>query len=228
MTATEQGTQEGPRRKRRPGKRAGLDVDQIIAAARTLPLETLSMQSLADVLKVDRKALHYHVKDRQSLFELLARDTFSRRLLQTEVSDASDWKEACRIYASELADAAVGLAELVDYLWFSDLMNDLPLKPVESMFKQLSEAGFTDEEAVRLMTVLGTLCLGHARDLAQAHKEAARTRSHLLRSVLAKQKGHDYPHLERISSLNVDTYNAAQIDFSIELILDGVERRLHD
>ena len=81
----------------------GLDVDQIIAAAKTLPLEELSMQSLADVLKVDKKALHYHVKDRRSLFELLARREFSRRLMQTKVAEAADWKEACRTYARDLA-----------------------------------------------------------------------------------------------------------------------------
>ena len=106
------------------------------------------MQSLADVLKVDRKALHYHVKDRQSLFELLARHTFSQRLLQTRVNDASDWKDACRIYGRDLAESASGLAELLDYLWFGDLMNDLPLEPVESMFAHLSAAGFTDEDAI--------------------------------------------------------------------------------
>ncbi|RCK52555.1 hypothetical protein TH25_05820 [Thalassospira profundimaris] len=211
---------------RRPGKRAGLDVAQIIAAARTLPWGEISMQSLADILKVDRKALHYHVKDRQSLLELLAHDSFSRRLSQTRVSEAADWKEACRIYTRDLADSAVELAELVDYLWFGDLINDLTLKPVEILFKQLNVAGFTDEEAIRLTTVLGTLCLGHARDLAQARKEVARTRKNLLISVLGTQKNQNFPNLERISSLNVDTYNSEQLTFGVELILEGAERML--
>ncbi|WP_210237463.1 TetR/AcrR family transcriptional regulator C-terminal domain-containing protein [Martelella lutilitoris] len=224
MTAA--GKDEGGRRKRRPGKRAGLDVDQIIAAAKTLPLEALSMQSLADVLKVDRKALHYHVKDRQSLFELLARHTFSERLMQTRVREAADWKDACRIYARDLADSAAGLAELVDYLWFGDLMNDLPLEPVETMFRHLNEGGFTDEDAIRLMTVLSTLCLGHARDLAQAQKEVARTRSQLLKSALGAQTDHSFPNLERIASRGVDTYSADQLAFSIALIIAGAEDRL--
>ncbi|WP_296994414.1 TetR/AcrR family transcriptional regulator C-terminal domain-containing protein [Thalassospira sp. UBA1131] len=184
------------------------------------------MQSLADILKVDRKALHYHVKDRQSLLELLAHDTFSRRLSQTTVSEASDWKEACRIYSRDLADSALELAELVDYLWFGDLINDLTLKPVEILFGKLNAAGFTDEEAIRLMTVLGTLCLGHARDLAQAQKEIARTRKNLLIAVLGTQKSEDFPNLERISSLNVDTYSAQQLNFSVELILEGAEHML--
>lgn len=184
------------------------------------------MQSLADVLKVDRKALHYHVKDRQSLFELLARHTFSQRLMQTRVNDASDWKDACRIYGRDLAESASGLAELLDYLWFGDLMNDLPLEPVESMFAHLSAAGFTDEDAIRLMTALSTLCLGHARDLAQAHKEVAQTRRHLLQSVLSAQADCTFPNLERIASLGVDTYSSEQLTFSVELLIAGASEKL--
>ena len=224
MTAEGQGKKAGTGRKRRPGKRAGLDVSQIIAAARTLPLEDLSMQSLADTLKVDRKALHYHVKDRQSLFELLAHDTFSRQLSQTRVSEALEWKEACRIYARDLTDSAAALAELIDYLWFGDVMNDLPLKPIETLFGLLHVAGFTDEESIRLMTALATLCLGHARDLAQAHKEEARTRTRLLKSALHAQPASVFPNLERISSRNVDTYSADQLTFSVDLIVEGAEK----
>jgi TetR/AcrR family transcriptional regulator, tetracycline repressor protein len=139
MAAGEDG-RPSPKGARRPGKRAGLDVDQIVAAARTLPLEDLSMQALADALTVDRKALHYHVKDRQSLFELVARDAFSQRLAQSGVADVGNWKDAARNYARSLAASAAALAELVDYLWFSDVMTDLPLEPVEALFKHLHEA----------------------------------------------------------------------------------------
>lgn len=223
MAAEEQGKKAGTGRARRPGKRAGLDVPQIIAAARTLPLEDLSMQSLADALKVDRKALHYHVKDRQSLFELLAHDTFSRKLSENGYSEVSDWKEACRIYARDLTASAAASAELVDYLWFGDLMYDVPLKPFETLFGFLYAAGFTDEESIRLMTALATLCLGHARDLAQAHKEQTRTRSRLLKSALNAQPASEFPNLERISSRNVDTYSGAQLTFSVDLILEGAQ-----
>ncbi|MAM09465.1 MAG: TetR family transcriptional regulator [Rhizobiaceae bacterium] len=146
--------------------------------------------------------------------------------MQTRVNEAADWKEACRIYARDLADCATGLAELVDYLWFGDLMSDLPLEPVETMFKHLNAAGFTDEQSIRLMTVLSTLCLGHARDLAQAHKEVARTRSQLLKTALGAQADRSFPSLERIASRNVDTYNAEQLSFSIELIIAGAEETL--
>jgi TetR/AcrR family tetracycline transcriptional repressor len=216
----------GVRGARRPGKRAGLDVDQIIATAKTLPLEGLSMQSLADALKVDRKALHYHVKDRQSLFELVARDAFSQHLAQRSVAEAADWKAASRNYARSLAASAVAVAELADYLWFSDVMSGLSLEPVEALFRHLHEAGFPDEEAVRLVTVLATVCLGHARDLAQARKESTRTRPGLLKSALDAKERPGFSNLERISALAVNTYGQEQLDFSIDLILDGADASL--
>ncbi|MEO8683906.1 MAG: TetR/AcrR family transcriptional regulator C-terminal domain-containing protein [Devosia sp.] len=184
------------------------------------------MQSLADALKVDRKALHYHVKDRQSLFELVARDAFSQHLAQCGVADAGNWKEASRNYARSLAASAVAVAELADYLWFSDVVPGLSLEPVEALFGHLHEAGFPDEEVVRLVTVLATLCLGHARDLAQARKEVTRTRPGLLKSAL-EAKGHrGFSNLERISALGTNTYALEQLDFSIELVLDGADALL--
>lgn len=225
MAAGEDGP-PGPRSARRPGKRAGLDVGQIIAAARTLPPEGLSMQSLADALKVDRKALHYHVKDRQSLFELVARDAFSQLLAQCSVADAGNWKDACRNYARSLAASAVAVAEWADCLWFGDVMTGLSLEPVEALFRHLHEAGFSDEEAVRLVSVLATVCLGHARDLAEARKESTRTRPGLLKSALDVKERPGFSNLERISALGVNTYGPEQLGFSIELILDGADASL--
>lgn len=225
MAAGEDGP-KGPRGARRPGKRAGLDVDQIIAAARAIPLESLSMQSLADALKVDRKALHYHVKDRQSLFELVARDAFAQHLAQRSVADAVDWKAACRNYAHSLAASAVALAGLADYLWFSDVMTDMSLESLEALFRHLQEAGFPDADAVRLVTVLATVCLGHARDLAQARKESTQTRPRLLKSALDAKAHSGFLNLERISALEVNTYGAEQLDFSIEVILAGADASL--
>ena len=117
---------------------------------------------------------------------------------------------------------------MVDYLWFGDMMTDLPLEPVETMFAQLNAEGFTDEEAIRLMTVLATLCLGHARDVAQAQNEGARTRRRLLKSALEAREDREFPNLERIASRNVDTYGTAQLAFSVELLLEGAEETLRN
>ena len=75
-----------PQTPRKPGKRAGLDLQKIVEAARLIDASELSMQSLADSLSVDRKALNYHVKDKQTLLGLVAMDTFSARFSGTDVS----------------------------------------------------------------------------------------------------------------------------------------------
>lgn len=63
--------------RRSRGVRAGLDRRQIIDAARTLDPGAVTMQAVADVLGVDRKAVNHHVSDRETLLGLVAVDAFS-------------------------------------------------------------------------------------------------------------------------------------------------------
>ncbi|WP_449221518.1 TetR/AcrR family transcriptional regulator C-terminal domain-containing protein [Tistrella mobilis] len=211
------------RQTRRPGKRAGLDLRQIVQAARQLDIADLSIQSLADRLNVDRKALHYHVKDRQSLFELVALDRFAERLTGEGVAAAEDWRDACRVYAREFVDSVTSLGELSEYLWFNEAVTAWALEPAEALFAQLNAAGFPDEDAVRMVTMLATLCLGHARDIVQAGRETERPRPRSLRAALSEAGPPGFPNLERIAGLGVDTYSAAQLAFSVEIFLEGAE-----
>lgn len=211
---------------RRPGKRAGLDLQQIIQAARRLDIEDLSIQSLADRLNVDRKALHYHVKDRQSLFELVAIHTFADRLTGKGVAEAEDWREACRVYAREFVESVISLGDLSEYLWFNEAITAWALEPAEALFAQLNAAEFPDQDAIRMVTMLATLCLGHARDIIQARRENDRPRVRSLKLALSEVGHSRFHNLERIAGRGVDTYGAAQIDFSIEVFLNGAEAML--
>ncbi|GIM93444.1 hypothetical protein [Paractinoplanes toevensis] len=49
-------------------------------AARDMDPATLTMQAVAERLGVDRKALNYHVTDRDGLLELVAQETLSSLL----------------------------------------------------------------------------------------------------------------------------------------------------
>jgi TetR/AcrR family transcriptional regulator, tetracycline repressor protein len=206
---------------RTPGQRAGLDLVQIVKAARTIDVGKLSMQSLADKLNVDRKALNYHVKDRQSLLQLLARDAFSSGFVGTEVAMAADWQEACRLYARKFTQGVLTLGDLSEHLWFGETLTAWSLEPVEALFGHLFAAGFREETATRLVTMLATLCLGHARDVIQARHGSERPRPRFLKAALNDVDTSAFENLRRISNLNIDTYNDDQIDFSIEVFIRG-------
>ena len=214
----------GPERTR--GQRAGLDLQQIVDAAKTIALDKLSMQSVADALQVDRKALHYYVKDRQALLQWVARDAFAERLSGREIASQADWRAACRRFATQLVERIVSLGELAEYLWFGDRLTFMSLEPAEALFAQLQTAAFSDEDAVRLVVLLASIALAHARDVVQAGQGEERPRRRFLREALQAPGAPPLENLNRILGAGVDTYGASQLDFDLEIFLAGAQRWL--
>jgi len=208
------------------GQRAGLDLERIMKVARGFEHSQLSMQTLADALNVDRKALNYHVKDRQTLLGLVAKEAFDETFDPQSIASASSWEVACRAYAYRFVESVVNLGALAEHLWFGDPLSDLTLVPAEALFEQLRKAGFTDEVSVRLVTLLVTLCLGHARDILQVASELERPRPRTLKAALVKANPADFENLTRISRLGVDTYSREQLDFAVDVVIDGSRKHL--
>lgn len=203
------------------GQRAGLDLRQIIDAAKTLDADAPTMQAVADVLGVDRKALNHYVQNRQRLLEILAMDSFLGGIASHEVATAESWQDACRAFAAGITDGVLAAGRLGEHLWFGESHSVLALEATEALFAHLAKAGFADEVAVRLVTMLSTLCLSHARDVAQAADRDLRPRAAALQADLSSVRGAEFTHLARISALGVDTYDRAQLQFSVNLFLAG-------
>jgi TetR/AcrR family transcriptional regulator, tetracycline repressor protein len=205
------------------GQRAGLDLDQIVRAAQALDSETLTMQRLAAALNVDRKALNYYVKDRQALLTILAHKAFADQFSPDAVRAAEDWRAASRIYARRFVESALSLGTLSEHLWFEEPLTTWSLEASESLFARFFEAGFADEAAVRLVTMLSTLCLGHARDAMQAEGADERPRPRALREALERLDASKFANLVRILNHGYDTYGDEQIAFSIDVFITGAQ-----
>ncbi|MGJ3402401.1 hypothetical protein [Glutamicibacter sp. Je.9.36] len=203
------------------GERAGLNIQQIIAKARTMDMNALTMQNVANELHVDRKALNYHVKDRQTLLELVARDTFADGFGSEGIENAATWQEACRAFAHSLTDGVLEMGRLVEHLWFGDASSVFALKPIEALFAQFNRAGCADVDSIRLATMLSTLCLGHARDIVQSGQVATRPRRDALKSDLETVDKSDFTHLVRIAAVGLSTYDRQQLDYSVEIFIQG-------
>lgn len=210
-------------RARGRGESAGLDLRQILDAARTLDPDALTMQAVADVLNVNRKALNHHVKDRATLLGIVALDAFSAGFSSAEVSAAEDWRSACRIYAVSFTEAVAGAGDLAAHLWFGDALTSWFLDPTEALFAKFDAAGFSGELTTRLVALLSSMCLAHARDVTQAAHTTGRPRANALRTALDGVDVNDYENLARISALGVDTYDRAQLELTIDVFLTGAE-----
>lgn len=212
-----------PRQRGRPRQ---ITRERILSAARTLALDELTMQAVADVLGVDPKALNYHVGDRQALRELVAVDAFAVELSRIDVPTGGDWRDVLRRYATALRDATVKLGELVTYF-------RLPasgvgaLEPVERVLQNLVDAGFTVEDASHILRLVSEL--GHA-----AGREAvflSRSREHPyvaeVASALNTAAAKDFPVLRQVvAARDASLDDGQQLEFSLNAIIAGLETKL--
>lgn len=211
---------------RAQGQRAGLDLEQILEAARSFSPEELSLSALALKLKVDRKALSYYVKDRKSLFQLLAIEAFNGHFSDLSVSCALDWQSALKAYAETFVSGIISLGAFAEHIWFGDPLTMISLDPTEALFDKLKEAGFSDENSVRLVTMLSTVCLGHARDILTYRNNKSQSRPVALKVALEKLAAKKYENLNRIIQLGINTYSVEQLNFEVETILYSASKLL--
>ncbi|WP_396930655.1 TetR/AcrR family transcriptional regulator C-terminal domain-containing protein [Mycolicibacterium sp.] len=212
-----------PRQRGRPRQ---ITRERILSAARTLALDELTMQAVADVLGVDPKALNYHVGDRQALRELVAVDAFAVELSRIDMPTGGDWRDVLRRYATALRDATVKLGELVTYF-------RLPasgvgaLEPVERVLQNLVDAGFTVEDASHILRLVSEL--GHA-----AGREAvflSRSREHPyvaeVATALETAAAENFPVLRKVvAARDASLDDGQQLEFSLNAIIAGLETKL--
>ncbi|MCX4099174.1 hypothetical protein [Nocardia sp. alder85J] len=206
---------------RTPGERAGLDLDLIVSAARSLGPDEFTMQAVADRLGVDPKALRHHVGDRENLRRLVAMDTFETNFAAVEIAGQGRWEDACRAYATGLADSLIATGGLIEYLPLEDPIVTRFLEPTETLLAAFAEAGFTRSVAQRSLVMLTAVGVTFARDALRAAREAERPRSRILRELLRSRDPGRYENLTKISADPIDTYDRSQLDFSIDVFIRG-------
>lgn len=219
-------TESQPPARRGRGSRAGLDLERIIAAARDMDPETLTMQSLADALGVDRKALNHHVTDRQSLFELLALDAFRRRFSDAELSLGTTWQDASRAYARGMVESLLDIGTWSEHFRFTSQRDLALVGPAEAIAQRMLAAGYDPVTVSRSMHLLATICTGFARDTLAGRRTGGHPQIEELRRALDEVHG-EYEALRRLVEARVDNFGDAQLAFDIEAYIAAVERLPH-
>jgi len=215
--------EDTPRAGRGRGNRAGLDLGQIVAAARSLAPGEITMQAVADRLGVDPKALNHHVGNRENLLRLLARETFSVNFSAVQIAAQSRWEDACRTYAVGLVDSLIATGGLVEHLPPGDPAVPRTLEPTEALLAKWIDAGLDLGTAQRALVLLTSICVAFARDVLQAEQEAEPPRPRILREVLGAQDATRFENLARISAAPADTYSREQLEFSVEVFVRGAQ-----
>lgn len=215
----------GSRPRRAQGAHAGLDLDAILDAAAGFDPGELTMRGLAAVLGVDHKALNHHVRDRDTLLDLLAWRTFSRHFDGDSLPE-TDWRATARTFAHASSDAAITSGHFAAHLRPAGVMAPNVMRYVERFAQQLLLAGFTDAEALRLIVGLANITLAHARDVVDSRSAHTRLRRDFVRSVLAETDAGAFPTMSRLLAEGIDTYGSEQLDLDITIFIEGASALL--
>ena len=205
------------------GARAGLDAEAIVAAARGIDPEQLTMQEVATALGVDRKALNHHVTDRESLLELLAIDAFRTRFAQADLDLGETWQDACRAYAENMWHSLVDTGQWLAYFRVTSPRDLAIAAPAEVIAERMLAAGFDTVTVSRAMHLLVTICRGFAQDAVIGSRAGGHPQIEDLRKTLAAER-RGYPALRRLVDARVDNNGVDQVAFDLDAFIAAIER----
>jgi TetR/AcrR family tetracycline transcriptional repressor len=208
------------------GRPPRISKGKILAVARTLDPESLTMQAVAGLLGVDPKALNYHVKNREQLMGLLANDVFGSAVEQLELPIDADWREVVRVYAFGMRDSLVKMGTLAAYITFVSGSELEALRPTETLLQSLLRAGFEIEEAGLTLTFIAEFVFSAARDQVLAQRGGLHPQVTELEGLLANQPGDELPALRQVLAATPKGTGNQSMDFDLRVLIAGLEQLL--
>ena len=216
--------------------RAPLSRERVLSAAVAIAdregLSAVTMRRLAAVLRVEAMSLYHHLPGKEALLDGLV-DSIAREV-DAEIGRlprAGGWRQALR---QRCLGARV---VMVRHSWAPGLIGSRPAIPpalflhFEATLATMIEGGFSYHLAHRAMHALGSMTLGFvhelfspvagdgAADLSQAHlAQMVETLPHVSAMVASEIHAHDGNTLGWCDS-------QAEFEFSLDLLLDGLERK---
>ncbi|MGC1739869.1 TetR/AcrR family transcriptional regulator C-terminal domain-containing protein [Mycobacterium sp.] len=207
------------------GRPARISRERIIAAARTIAPEALTMQKVADVLGVDPKALNYHVGDRDGLRQLVVLDVFESELRRVKIPGGGDWRDVVRAYVQALREATIKLGVLAVAIHLPGSQGLGALDPVESVLQALVGAGFDIEKAGRTLTFITELAYAAGRDALRMAENPVHPDVPAISTALRSAAADDFPVLRQVVAAKAGAApDESQFEFSLELVIAGLEQ----
>ena len=207
-----------PRRPR--GRPAKISREQIVAATRTIAPQDMSMQAIADVLGVSRKALHYYVGDRQGLLSLVVIDRFEEQLADVELPSHTDWTAVMRSYARAFREGLIRIGVTIVHAPLHGAGATAALGLAERVIDVLLRAGFSAADARKSLTAVAGIAQTAAQTALHAaagqHDYGAETRAALDDTVPER-----YPAL-RSALAGAAPTPGDQFEFELDVVIAGM------
>jgi AcrR family transcriptional regulator len=206
----------------RRGRPSRISRAQIVAAARDIDPEALTMHAVAERLGVDRKALNYHVSDRDGLMELVALDVLHTELGSITLPADGDWRAAVCVFARALRDAMVRTGVLFDYVRMPLASSKDMLVPVDQLIRILVTAGFAPPDAARALAFIAEFVFSSARDLVLTERHGVHPQAAEIRRLLDESPAADLPWLRQAAAANRNLTADDQLEFDLRILISGL------
>ncbi len=212
-----------PKQSRR-GRPRLVDRERIIAAAKTLDPDTFTMQALAETMGVDRKTLHYHVENRESLLRLTAADAFRDAVSAHAFVPTDNWRDGLRSFATITREAVIKAGAWASYVAFEGAEDLEAVRPAEIAVQALVGAGLDEQRAGRAVAMLAVLAFSSARDLSASTADR-HPQEPVLERALEQGAAGEYTLIRRLVGSGAASLGSAdQFAFETDLVILGVER----
>jgi hypothetical protein len=212
--------------RRRRGARAGIDRARIAETARSLDPRSLTVQAVADELGVDRKAIAYHVSDREGLLRLAAVATFQSHFAGFTVEEARDWRDAVISWAGAVRESLVATGSLADYFRLTRGAEDPLLGSIDTLLRLLLDAGFEEKAALRGLVLLARVATSSAREFILDRAGAGHPQISEVEQALSEAPAGAFPTLRGIDESRHLSYEREQFQFDLRIFIHGMEREL--
>ncbi len=207
--------------------RVPLNRERVLRAALALAdesgIEALTMRKLGQALGVEAMSLYNHVANKDELLDGLVDIVFSEIDLPC---DGGDWKAAMRQRAISAREA------LARHRWAIGLMESrmhpgsANMRHHESVLRCLREAGFSVAMAAHAYSALDSYIYGFALQQTSLPFDTGEQAAEVADDILRQFRSGEYPYMAEIATQHVmkPGYSyAAEFDFGLDLVLDGLE-----
>lgn len=210
----------------RRGRPPRISRRQVVAAALDVAPGPVTMQAVADALGVDRKAVSYHVGDRESLLTLMASTVFTSEFARVPAPTHGDWRDVLSWYAHAIRRALMQLG-IHDVFPLEGAIGVTALEHAEFVLGSLVKAGFDVERAGRAANIVVELAISAARDALLRVGQSNHPQYDEAIAAMGDADGADFPVLTQVvmamsAAQNVDE----QFEFNLRVVFAGLATKL--
>ena len=208
--------------------RAPLTRERVLRAAVALADEggiaSLSMRKLGQQLGVEAMSLYNHVANKEAILDGIV------DVVVSEIewpSDGSDWKNAMRRRAISAREV------LLRHPWATGLLESrvnpgpAALRYYDAVIGCFRQAGFSIAMAAHAFSALDSYIYGFGLQEMKLPFDSSDDVTEVAKNILEQLPADEYPHLTEMiteHTLKPGYEYAAEFEFGLDLILDGLER----